>query len=161
MSDVYDAFSLLEEAVDKEIVLANEKGAELLRSGELGQAKQLMEKSEKLGSLKKQVGALRRSYAKVGQTKERRRQRMGGTPQEAFQEPILEVLRRMGGKGKAREVVGKVGEMMGSRLENEIDQEPLSDGSPRWMNRCWWARNDLREQGKLKSGSRRGTWELS
>ncbi|MDE2734675.1 MAG: hypothetical protein OXI72_09815 [Gemmatimonadota bacterium] len=161
MSDVDDAFVLLQEAVDKEIALTNEKGAKLLRSGELGQAKQLMGKSERLESLKKQVGALRRSHAKVGQTKKRRRQRMGGTPQEAFREPILRVLRRMGGKGRAREVVGKVGEMMGSRLENEIDQEPLSDGSPRWMNRCWWARNDLREEGKIRSDSPRGTWELS
>ena len=47
MSDVDDAFVLLQEAVDKEIVSTNEKGAELLRSGQLGQARQLMEKSER------------------------------------------------------------------------------------------------------------------
>lgn len=161
MSDVDDAFVLLQEAVDKEIVSTNEKGAELLRSGQLGQARQLMGKSERLGSLRKQVDGLRKSYAKVGQEKRSRMKRVGGTPQEDFQEPILTVLKKMGGRGKAREVVNEVGRIMGARLENEADQELLSDGYPRWMNRCWWARNDLREQGKIKSDSRRGTWELS
>lgn len=161
MSDIDEAFVLLQEAVDKEIVSTNEKGAELLRSGQLSQARQLMGKSERLESFKKQVDGLRRSYAQVGREKRRGRKRVGGTPQKAFYEPILKVLKRMGGSGKAREVVEEVGRLMGSRLENEIDQELLGDGSPRWMNRCWWARNDLREQGKIRGDSRRGIWELS
>ena len=161
MSDVEDAFVLLQEAVDKEIALANDEGAEFFRAGRLDKARQQMEKSERLASLKKQVDALRRSYTKIGRGKSRRKQRVGGTPEEDFKEPILRVLRQVGGKGKAREVADRVGEIMGSRLENEIDQEPLSDGSPRWLNRCYWARNELREEGKLKGDSPRGTWELS
>lgn len=104
---------------------------------------------------------LRRSYAKVEGAKRARKQRVGGTSEGWFCGPILEVLKEMGGRGKAREVVDRVGEIMGARLENEVDQELLSDGSPRWRNRCHWARNALREQGKLRGNSPRGTWELS
>ena len=114
--------------MNKEIASTNSKGAELLRRGQLGQAKKQVEKSERLESFKKQVDALCRSYSgkrrKVGQ-------RVGGTPQEDFHEPILKVLREMGGKGKAREVVARVGKMMGAKLDNEIDQELLSGGDPR------------------------------
>lgn len=42
MSSVDDAFALLQEEVDKEIALTNDEGAELLRSGQLVQAKRLM-----------------------------------------------------------------------------------------------------------------------
>ena len=163
MSDIDDALLLLQEAVDKEIVSTNEEGAELLRRGQLGQAKKQVEKSERLESFKKQVDALGRLYGKIGASGQRRprRQRVGGTPQKDFHEPILEVLRQMGGKGKAREVVTRVGELMGAKLDNEIDQELLSGGDPRWMNRCWGGRNDLREAGKIRSDSRSGTWELS
>ena len=163
LSDVDDALVLLQEAVEKEITSTNDEGAELLRRGQLGQAKKQVEKSERLESFKKQVDALRRSYGKIEASGRRRMvgQRVGGTPQEDFHEPILKVLRQMGGKGKAREVVIQVGALMGARLDNEIDQELLSGGDPRWMNRCWWGRNDLREAGKLRSDSLRGTWELS
>lgn len=163
MSDIDDAFLLLQEAVDKEIASTNEEGAELLRRGQLSQAKKQVDKSEKLESFRKQVDILRRSYVKIGVLPRggAGRQRVGGTPQEEFHEPILKVLRQMGGKGRAREVVIRVGKLMGSRLDNEIDQEPLSGGDPRWINRCWWGRNDLRQAGKLRSDSPRGTWELS
>ena len=158
MSDIDDALALLQEAVDKEIASTNEKGAELLRRGQLGKAKKLMAKSEGLESFRRQVDALCKSYSG-----KRRRvgQRVGGKRKEEFHEPILKVLREMGGKGKAREVVARVGELMGAKLDNEIDQELLSGGDPGWINRCWWGRNDLRQAGKLRSDSPRGTWELS
>ena len=163
MSDVDDALGLLQEAVDKEITSTNEEGAELLRRGQLDPARKLMAKSEGLESFRKQVDGLGRSYKKIGASEKRRerRGRVGGTRQEDFHEPILKVLRQMGGRGKKSEVIDRVGELMGSRLDNEIDQEPLSDGLPRWMNRCAWGRNDLREMGKIRGDSRSGTWELS
>ena len=163
MSDVDDALLLLQEAVDREIVSTNNEGAELLRRGQLGQAKRQVAKSEGLGSFKKQVDGLRRSYAKIGALRKRRAggQKVGGTPKKDFHEPILEVLRQMGGRGRAREVATLVGQMMGSRIENEVDQELFSNGSPRWMNKCYWARHDLKLAGKLRSDSSRGTWELS
>lgn len=165
MSDVDDALVLLQEAVDKEITSTNDKGAELLRRGQLGQAKKQMEKSERLESFKKQADALRRSYRQIGvpgmRSKVKVGQRVGGTPPEKFYEPILQVLKEMDGKGQKREVVTRVGQMMGARLENEVDQEPLGSGFPRWMNRCRRARHDLKLAGKLRSDSPRGIWELS
>lgn len=110
------------------------------------------------GSRKEAVEKLREIAERIeeeGETK------VGGTPKEDFYEPILSVLREMGGRGRAREVANRVGKMMGAELENKVDQEPLSDGLPRWMNRCYWARHDLKLQGKLKKDSPRGIWELS
>ena len=163
MSDVDEAFVRLQEAVDKEITSTNEKGGELFKLGQHEKARREMKKAEGLVSFKRQVEGLRRSYGKIGALRRgsARRQRVGGTPQEAFREPILEVLRQMGGKGKAREVVNRVGEMMKERLDNEVDQEFLSGGDPRWINRCWWGRNDLRQAGKIRGDSPRGTWELA
>lgn len=77
MSNIDDALVLLQEAVDKEIASTNDKGAELLRCGQLGQAKKLMAKSEGLEAFRKQVDAFRRSYS------DKRRavgQRVDGTP---------------------------------------------------------------------------------
>ncbi len=83
------------------------------------------------------------------------------TPIKDFKESIVMVLERTGGKGKGRDVVEEVGRIMGARLKNEGDQEPLADGSPRWMNRCHWARRELREEGVIRGDSPRLTWELS
>lgn len=89
----------------------------------------------------------------------------GATPIKAYCDPILRVLKRMGGRGKAGEVVEEVGRIMGAMLENEADQEIMERGNPRnrprWMHRCHWARGVLKEQGKIRRGSPRGTWELS
>ena len=161
MSDVDDALALLQEAVEREIASTNDEVAELLRLRQHGKVKKQVEKSERLESFKKQV--LSRSYKKIGASGKRRarKERVGGTPQKDFHEPILKVLKEMGGRGKAREVVVRVGELMGAKLENEVDQELLSGGDPRWMNRCWWGRNDLREMGKIRSDSPTGTWELA
>lgn len=86
---------------------------------------------------------------------------VGATPIKDFKEPIVVALERMGGKGKGRDVVEEVGQMMGARLENETDQELLADGHPRWMNRCHWARRELREESVIRGDSPRLTWELS
>lgn len=163
MSDVDDALLLLQEAVEKEIASTDEAAADFARLGQRNQARKQLAKSEGLEKLKKQVDGFRRSYGKIGVSGKQRTagKRVGGTRQEAFHEPILEVLRQMGGKGKAREVVARVGELMGARLDNEVDQELLSGGDPRWINRCWWGRNDLRQAGKIRDDSPRGTWELS
>lgn len=84
-----------------------------------------------------------------------------GIPIKDYCDPILKVLRRMGGRGKGCDVVEQVGVIMGARLDNEVDQELMGDGNPRWMNRCHWARRNLREQGKIRSDSPRLTWELN
>ena len=73
MSDVEDALVLLQEAVEKEIASTNDEGAELLRRGQLSQAKKLVAKSEGLEKFKKQVDALGKTYGKIGVSEEGRR----------------------------------------------------------------------------------------
>ena len=86
--------------------------------------------------------------------------RGGITPQGAYREPILRCLSKLGGRGRAPEVVDRVGELMEPRLTSE-DREPLKSGDIRWKKNAQWARFRLGEEGLLKKDSPRGTWELT
>ena len=56
-------------------------------------------------------------------------------------------LEEMGGSGEIKEVLDRVREIMGPKL-NEVDRENLNSGEPRWRNKCRWARSVLVNQGK-------------
>lgn len=51
------------------------------------------------------------------------------TPPKEFQLPILMTLEEMGGRGKAKDVISRVGAIMRDQL-NETDLKLLSDGRP-------------------------------
>jgi hypothetical protein len=82
------------------------------------------------------------------------------TPQGAYFVPILQILEEMGGRGPAPEVLDRVGRLMAGDL-NEHDRAALKSGGIRWRTTAQWARNQLREQGLLAAGSRRGMWEIT
>lgn len=75
--------------------------------------------------------------------------------------PLLETLIEMGGSGKAKDVVDKIGEKMKHKL-TDSDRERLKTRAVlRWRNTAEWARNTLKEKGLLKGDSPRGIWEIS
>ena len=82
------------------------------------------------------------------------------TPQSAYAIPLLESLIEMGGKGKVRSVLEKVGEKMDSKLK-EKDLEKVSTGALRWKNHAMWERLNLVDLGYLKRDSPRGIWEIT
>ncbi len=82
------------------------------------------------------------------------------TPTEGFYEPLLQVLASAGGQLPAVEAIDRVGEAMGSKL-NEVDRARLPSGEVRWRNSVRWARQRLEEQGKLDAKAPYGIWKLT
>lgn len=99
------------------------------------------------------AGAGRRNFGKLPKGEK--------TPENAFVQPILRVLNEMGGRGRAGEVVERVGQVMKPILR-DVDHQPLpSDGKPRWQKAAHFARFRMIGEGLLKSDSPLGTWEIS
>ncbi len=101
--------------------------------------------------------------AENGQLDDHRQKRRRGarTPETAFYLPILTALQKMGGSGKAAEVVKRAGEILAESLSPE-DREPLrSTGIARWDNTARFARYSMVRDGLLKSDSLWGVWEMS
>ncbi len=83
------------------------------------------------------------------------------TRDEEYSYYILNVLIEMGGSGKPKYVVEKIGEKMRNIL-TEKDREKLRTGTDlRWENRVKWVRNSLKESGYLREDSPHGLWEIS
>jgi hypothetical protein len=85
------------------------------------------------------------------------------TPNEAYEQPILETLVEMGGSGRSRDVLVRVKEKMKHEL-NSYDYEPIpsKEHVPRWQETAEWCRNDMvHKHGYLSSGSPRGIWEIT
>jgi hypothetical protein len=80
-------------------------------------------------------------------------------PESEYELPILQALVESGGRAPTREVVERVGELVADKL-TELDKENLSSGDVRWENRVQFTRLRMIEEGLLKKGSPRGTWEI-
>ncbi len=72
--------------------------------------------------------------------------------------PVLDALRALGGSGTPDEVVERIA--LDLRLSDEIQNELMPSGEPRYRNQVAWARFDLVREGLLDS-SRRGVWSLT
>ena len=83
------------------------------------------------------------------------------TPQSAWNEHILSVLRELGGSADVRVIRERLFEVMKDRLLPGDFEIRESTGDVIWWNNAQWARNRLREKGVLRSNSRRGVWELA
>jgi predicted CopG family antitoxin len=77
-----------------------------------------------------------------------------------YDQPILEVLARMGGSANGSDVIDAVGEIVADRLTPR-DRDRIESGVVRWRNRAAWRRFNLVKQGLLKDESPRGVWELT
>jgi restriction system protein len=72
--------------------------------------------------------------------------------------PLLDALRALGGSGSPEEVVERIATDL--KLSDEIQNELLPSGEPRYRNQVHWARFYLVREGLLDS-SRRGVWSLT
>ena len=85
------------------------------------------------------------------------------TPEAEYPIPILKALAAMGGRGRTQEVVDRVGQLMGGRL-NEYDRQTLAAGEVRWRNTAEWARNTMVNEmnpALLNPSSPHGWWEIT
>ncbi|RPI58749.1 MAG: hypothetical protein EHM56_00960 [Chloroflexi bacterium] len=81
-------------------------------------------------------------------------------PQDAYVLPILQALDEMGGRGAVPDVLDRVGQIMADDF-NEHDRSTVKSGDIRWRTTAHWARHEMKEQGLLAAGSRRGIWEIT
>jgi len=82
------------------------------------------------------------------------------TPNSAFYEPILRVLRHAGGELPTAVTLDRVGHLMDPLL-TETDRAKLCSGEIRWRNTARFARYDLVCSGKLDAHSPHGVWRLA
>lgn len=71
---------------------------------------------------------------------------------------MLDALRGLGGSGTPDEVVERIAQDLG--LSDEVQNELLPSGEPRYRNQVAWARFYLVREGLLDS-SKRGVWSLT
>ena len=76
--------------------------------------------------------------------------------------PIIEVLVEMGGSGKSRDVVRRVGEKLSHKL-TAADRARIESGFIRWKNRAYWSRKRMVNEGLLepKENVPYGVWKLT
>ena len=72
--------------------------------------------------------------------------------------PVLDALRKLGGSGTPDEVVEQIAADLG--LSDDVQNELLPSGGPRYRNQIAWARFYLVREGFLDS-SKRGVWSLT
>jgi restriction system protein len=174
--DVASAFEILLEEVEAEVDFVNTVGSKAFEGRDYERAKEALARAGVLIAFRDKVSALRAEWRTIAavaeqeedeETKSERRNlgrlRNGlRTSEDAYREPILRILKEMGGSGRAADVLEKVGRVMKPRLKS-VDFEPLASGpdNPRWRNAAQWARNSMVKEGLLKSDSPRGIWEIT
>lgn len=77
-----------------------------------------------------------------------------------YELPLLRVLSQLGGVAPRWRVKEAVEALMADKL-TPVDRQPLQHGEIRWENRLGFARLKAVDRGLLRSGSRRGVWELT
>jgi hypothetical protein len=88
----------------------------------------------------------------------RRPSNVGYTSQRSFWRPILEILEEMGGRAPIGEVLDRIPTKV---TLTSGDFEKTNSGWILWQNRACWARQNMKDQGLLRSDSPRGVWEIS
>lgn len=123
--------------------------------------------AERFGVTQGAVVAMKRKMRNAGrgheerkppQTSRRKERSRGVTPVSSFHQPIIDVLKRLGGRARAKDVLSGIEEEMNL---GRADLKKLGTGQVIWKNRAQWARQALKENGVLKPDSDRGWWELA
>jgi hypothetical protein len=97
------------------------------------------------------------------QSEEHRRASSEKTPQYAYRNPILVILKKHGGHTDRQQVLKELEKNMGNRM-TERDKTDIKSGGPRWQKTAEWEVRVMREKGLLKpvdETSRPGIWALT
>lgn len=83
-------------------------------------------------------------------------------PVPEYREPILEILREMGGIGERRDILPRLERKLGRQLGPADYQPRLTEPStPIWQHHADSAREGMVRDGLLKEDSAWGVWELT
>jgi restriction system protein len=175
-----EVFAWLHQAACNELNTIQEQGAAYFNQADFQLARATAERAEKLKELVTSLENLRNKWESiipevipepepkfqsvlhsVVRTQNQRTSPGERTLQSEFRVPILQALVEMGGRGRTRRIVDRVGELMEDIL-NEVDQEFLPGGGDiRWRNAAQWERFVMVEIGLLSSSMPNGTWEIT
>ena len=123
--------------------------------------------ARRFGVTRSAVAAMKNNMCAVGRGhEEENRVRLGTgtkppqrvTPQASFRQPIIDVLKRLGGRARAKDVLSSLEKEMNL---SQADLKKLSNGLAVWSNKAHWVRQQLKEEGVLKRDSQWGWWELA
>ena len=177
-NDVGEALALLSETLTDEEARIRDEGSEAFKTGSYDTARDVIDFAERLIAFQNKVASLADEWEELENAREAatpevqkivskhffgKKKRGLITSQDDYCSPILEVLVEMGGKGKTKTVIDRVGEKMKSTLK-PIDYEchKSNDKQIRWRNTAQWARNKMvNSDGRMKKDSPNGTWEIS
>lgn len=176
-NDVSTALALLRDSLAEEEQRIRSEGAAAMQGGDYDTATSVIEFAKRLLGFQRKVESLVSEWEELEDLRDAaspavqeivskrffgKRKKGEVTPHFAFYKAILESLVEMGGRGRTRDVLDRVGEKMKDKLK-PLDYDVLpSDGkSIRWRNSAQWARNTMvNEDGRMKK-SKNGIWEIS
>jgi len=175
--DVSAALRLLADSLDEEEKRIRSEGSKAMNEGDYDTATAVIDFAKRLLAFQKKVAGLEKEWEDLEDLRDKatpavqeivskrffgRSKRGDITPQEAYCAPILRVLIGMGGSGKTKDVIAKVGlAMKGILKPKDYEKTTTRAKEPRWENTTRWARQRMVEDGRLKNNSPNGTWEIS
>jgi hypothetical protein len=177
-NDVSTALGLLRDSLAEEEQRIRSEGAKAMTDGDYDTATSVIEFAKRLHAFEKKVEALAGEWAELEDLRDAaspavqeivskrffgKKKKGEITPHTAYYRPILEALVEMGGSGKTKLVLDRVGEKMKGVLK-PIDYEAHQSDEKqiRWRNSAQWARNTMvNDDGRMKKGSPNGVWEIS
>jgi hypothetical protein len=177
-NDVGEALSLLSETLVDEEKRIRDEGADAMKAGAYDTATDVIDFAKKLLAFQEKVAGLQDEWEELENARDAatpevqqivskhffgKKKKGLITNQDEYCKPILEALVEMGGKGKTKKVLDKLGEKMQGILK-PIDYEchKSNDKQIRWRNTGQWARNKMvNSDGRMKKDSPNGTWEIS
>lgn len=177
-NDVGEALALLSETLTDEQTRIGDEGAIAMKAGDLQTARDVIDFAERLIAFQNKVASLADEWEELENAREAatpevqkivskhffgKKKKGQITPQDDYCQPILEVLVEMGGKGKTKTVIDRVGKKMKGTLKPvDYETHKSNDKQIRWRNTAQWARNKMvNSDGRMKKDSPNGVWEIS
>lgn len=176
--DVSTALGLLRDSLSSEEERIRTEGAKAMHAGDYDTATAVIDFAKRLLGFQKKVEGLVHEWDELEDLRDKAspavqeivskrffgKSRKGEiTPHEAYCRPLLEVLVEMGGSGKTKAVLDRLGGKMKPVLKpKDYDPHESDLKQIRWRNTAQWARNKMvNEDGRMKKNSSRGVWEIS
>lgn len=177
--DVGAALGLLQGALGDEEQRIRVEGAQAMQKGDFDTATSVIEFARRLLAFRGRVCSLEKEWTELETMRDEASPavqaivskrffgRANGeiTSQQDYFRPLLEVLAEMGGGGRTRDVLDRLGEKMKARLKPKDLEAHQSDARQiRWRNTAQWARNHMVNDptdGRMKKGTASGRWEIS
>jgi len=160
------AFQRLHRIIREEQTRIRQAGSEAFTSGDTQAIQREQRRLEQVQKLCKTLSDLQQQWQQVFPEQSAQIDRPAAgtgaiTPQKAYEIPLLQALVDLGGRAECAVVLKRVCEIMADILK-PADFDILPSGRDvRWENMVHWRRNNLKNEGYLRSDSPRGIWEIT